>query len=540
MGLRSRGAQTVDVAGLGLTVELARRRGDRNGDQRQVPPGGDHGRAGGGRIRADGLVDRRLRRFRRGPGPAVGHDPAPPAVERRPRAGGQPDRRPLDPDIERYRAVRAATEALAAPLSAEDQTVQSMPDVSPTKWHRAHVTWFFEQFVLMPYQAGLPAGRRPLPLPVELLLRGRRCPPPAARARAAEPARGRRGHRLPRHRRRRHRGPARPRPLAPAVRDRVELGLHHEQQHQELLLMDIKHVLGTNPLRPAYRLTRPPAGRGSRPARLGRLRRRAGRDRRRRRCRLRLRQRVPPSPGLAATPSSWPTGWSPTGEWLAFMDDGGYRRPDLWLSDGWAALQATGQEAPLYWEHDGDGWHAYTLYGAGPVDPALPVVHVSYYEADAYARWRGARLPTEAEWESAAAAARGPSAPAVASASRGGAPRAGPLAPALRGRLAVDVERLSALPRLPARRRAPWASTTASSWSPARAPRRRRHHAARPYPAHLPQLLPPGRSLAHDRRAPGPDGIGVLTPAAAQHVGAVTVGDAARPPSRSRAAATER
>jgi ergothioneine biosynthesis protein EgtB len=102
------------------------------------------------------------------------------------------------------------------------------------------------------------------------------------------------------------------------------------------------------------------------------------------------------------------------GEWMRFVADGGYRRPELWLSDGWIALQSTGQEAPLYWERDGSRWNSYTLYGAGPVDPALPVIHVSYYEADAYARWCEARLPTEPEWETAAAGEAGPLAPAVA------------------------------------------------------------------------------------------------------------------------------
>jgi ergothioneine biosynthesis protein EgtB len=178
----------------------------------------------------------------------------------------------------------------------------------------------------------------------------------------------------------------------------VELGLHHEQQHQELLLMDIKHVLSRNPLQPAYR---PPAGPGA----------------------------VRPSP-----PASWvehPGGVvevghegdgfafdneSPRhpvlllpfavatrpvtcGEWQAFIDDGGYRRPDLWLSDGFSTVRAEGWEAPLYWSRDGQGWEVFTLGGRRPLDPDEPVCHVSHYEADAYARWAGARLPTEAEWE---------------------------------------------------------------------------------------------------------------------------------------------
>jgi ergothioneine biosynthesis protein EgtB len=191
------------------------------------------------------------------------------------------------------------------------------------------------------------------------------------------------------------------------------LGLHHEQQHQELLLMDIKHVLGTNPLGPAYRLTRPPAG--GHPGPLGWIGYEGGL----------VEVGVPAGSGFAFDNESprhqeWVAPFEladrlvTAGEWLEFMADGGYRRPDLWLSDGWAALQANGQEAPLYWQRQGSGWDVYTLYGPGSVDLALPVVHVSYYEADAYAHWRRARLPTEAEWETAAAGEAGPTAPAVA------------------------------------------------------------------------------------------------------------------------------
>jgi ergothioneine biosynthesis protein EgtB len=201
--------------------------------------------------------------------------------------------------------------------------------------------------------------------------------------------------------------------LPDEVLARIELGLHHEQQHQELLLMDIKHVLGTNPLRPAYRLTRPPAG--ADPGPTGWAGYEGGV----------VEVGVANGVGFAFDNESprhraWLDPFEladrlvTAGEWLEFINDGGYRRPDLWLSDGWAALQAAGQQAPLYWDQEGGGWSVYTLYGPARLDPALPVVHISYYEADAYARWRGARLPTEVEWEVAAADAPGPQAPAVA------------------------------------------------------------------------------------------------------------------------------
>ena len=300
-----------------------------------------------------------------------------------------------------YARVRAYTEQLAAPLSPEDQTVQSMPDTSPTKWHRAHVTWFFETFVL----AEVEPDFAPFDDNYWFLFNSYY---EAVGPRYARPMRGvisRPGvHDVAVYRRN---VDDRVRELLSTLDGGtlakaspvVELGFHHEQQHQELLLMDIKHVFSLNPLQPVYAGT-PTAWCESTDlgwreyhgglVEIGHTGNGFGFD-----------NELPRHQQWLA-PYRIADRLVTNGEWLEFMTDGGYRRHELWLSDGWAQVNEHGWRAPLYWTEVDGAWFEHTLHGTWPVNPGLPVCHVSHYEADAYATWAGKRLPTEAEWEHAA------------------------------------------------------------------------------------------------------------------------------------------
>jgi ergothioneine biosynthesis protein EgtB len=291
-------------------------------------------------------------------------------------------------------AVRAATDAICEGLDPEDCLVQSMPDASPLKWHLAHTTWFFEAFVLGP------AGHAAYDVAWGLLFNsyyetvGARHP----RARRGDLSRPTLREVL---KWRRTIDAALDELVEfgseaqlTSVKAAIELGLNHEQQHQELMLTDLKHHFWSNPLRPAYRPL-PPALPGERvpitwthfDGGLVEIGAQSGFsfDNERPRHRVWL------------EPFALADRLVTCGQWREFMADGGYRRPLLWLSDGWAWRCETGVEAPLYW----DGDDVFTLGGARPIDPDEPVCHISAYEADAFARWAGARLPTEAEWEHA-------------------------------------------------------------------------------------------------------------------------------------------
>ncbi len=300
----------------------------------------------------------------------------------------------------RFAAVRGVTMGLARPLSPEDCAIQSMPDASPVKWHLGHTTWFFETFLLGPhlpgYRAFDPAFRvlfnsyynaigEKHPRPERGMLSRPRLDEVVAYRRHVDEAMDK----------------LLDAPMTEEVEDLAALGLNHEQQHQELILTDVKHLLSRNPLKPAYQKRWPLTPVEARePEWLdfkGGLREigHAGSgfafDNEGPRHRVWLEPFE-----LASHPVTH-------GEFMRFVEDGGYRRPELWLSAGWDAVRSGGWEAPLYWRRRDGEWHTFTLHGEVPVDPNTPLCHVSFYEADAYARWSEARLPTEAEWEVAAA-----------------------------------------------------------------------------------------------------------------------------------------
>lgn len=302
--------------------------------------------------------------------------------------------------LTRYDEVRSHTERLAAPLSPEDQTVQSMPDVSPTKWHRAHVTWFFETFLLADNEAGF----APYQDRYWFLFNS------YYEAVGPRYNRAQRGviSRPGAHDVGLYRGNVDERvkslldSLDQGTLDKlagtIELGFHHEQQHQELLLMDIKHVLSLNPLQPVY------AGRPApttTPDELGWVEVEGGLVEIGHRDAGFSFDNELPEHRVHLEPYRLADRLVTNGEWLEFMADGGYRRAELWLSDGWGKVNAEQWAAPFYWQQVDGVWFEHTLHGTFPVDPGLPVSHVSHYEADAYATWAGKRLPTEAEWEHA-------------------------------------------------------------------------------------------------------------------------------------------
>ena len=299
--------------------------------------------------------------------------------------------------LTRYLAVRAATGALTAPLSPEDCQIQSMPDASPAKWHLAHTAWFFETFLLGPALSGY----APFDPAFGYLFNSYY---EAAGPRHARPQRGLLTRpsldEVMAYRAHVDDGMARLIGSGAADEALVVIGLNHEQQHQELILMDILHAFSCNPLEPAYRSEGEVAPAPSKAAAW------VGFD-------GGLRQIGHDGAGFAfdnegprhkvwLEPFELRSDLVTEGEFAEFAADSGYKRPELWLSDGWAAVQRHCWTAPLYWRDDDGRWTVFTLRGRRPLDAGAPVRHLSFYEADAYARWAGARLPTEAEWEVAA------------------------------------------------------------------------------------------------------------------------------------------
>ena len=303
-----------------------------------------------------------------------------------------------------YADVRARTEALVAPLSAEDCALQSMPDASPAKWHLAHTTWFFETFVVAPRNPSY----RPFDPAFKVLFNsyyngvGDKHPRPERGLLSRPSLDDVLAYRA--HVDRAMRRCCDDARTEEALASLIELGVNHEEQHQELILTDVLHLLSRNPVRPAYA----PAPRTAvRQAPMRWIAHRAG-----------IATVGHAGSGFAFDNESprhrvWLEAFEfasrpvTNGEYAAFIDDGGYRRAGLWLALGWDTVNAQRWSAPLYWERENGRWRSFTLHGMSDIDSDAPVEHLSYFEADAYARWAGARLPTEFEWETAIARALG-------------------------------------------------------------------------------------------------------------------------------------
>ena len=297
----------------------------------------------------------------------------------------------------RYAAVRDRTEQLVAALSSEDQSVQSMPDASPAKWHRAHTTWFFEQFVLKSFAPAYHVFDAAFGYLFNSYYEavGARHPRPARGLLSRPSAATIESYRAHVDAAMQELIPAMP-ANAEAV---VELGIQHEKQHQELLLTDIVHLFAQNPLTPAALPGwRAPSGtnRSTRYVHITGSVKRIGCD-----DGGFCFDNETPAHDVLVGDYALSSRLVRNGEWLEFIQDGGYDTATLWMSDGWAHAQANGWSAPLYWSWRDGVWSQMGLSGPAPLDMDQPVRHISWYEADAFARWTGARLPTEAEWEAA-------------------------------------------------------------------------------------------------------------------------------------------